>query len=154
MCYGERHRTTFVLHVAAAMHTEEVVAFLLNHGANPDLPDVDKNKPIHLAVERLMQIQDMQSKDVSRTINIIARLLLNSLKRALPKEVNLTAVQIVDELLRLDFPAHAYRENICRALFHLDTEMQFMFTENELLSLLNSQLGILYRNEIYFDVAW
>lgn len=133
---GLEESPTTILHIAAENRSAEVVDFLLSNGADPDKLNVDRCKPIHVAVERAMDKENSSFDELNEAINIITYLLLNSLKRSLAGNV-LTANHIVDELFNLDLVEHGYRAMVCNSLFSLDHKQIFNFTEKELLYSLN-----------------
>ena len=89
-----------------------------------------------------------------QSVSIIARLLINFLNNSLPAEMTLTASHIVDHLMSLNLTKSDYREKVCRALFSLQPQPQFSFTQDDLLSLLYQQLEFIHCDKtIAFSLA-
>lgn len=137
-----------LLHQAAESHSLEVVQWMLEHKANPNVLTPSDEKPIHYAVERLM---NPEQKNLDECIEIIAHLLLSGLKRSSSKKKSLQASHLVDELMELDIPGEEYKAKIALVAFRLNYFQPLSFTEKDLLLLLDRKITALFRKDIVID---
>lgn len=144
-------RSNLLLHTAVESKSSEVVFNMLCNGANPDLLNAYKYRPVDLAVERLMQIQNTSSKAFNDLIKSIAYLLLKSLSNRFGE--NIPVMKVVDELFMLALIKTGYREKICITLCSMDVSDNLNFTLQDLLNLLQEKSKNISRDEIQFSTV-
>lgn len=131
-----------VLHTAVETHSPQLVRCLLAHGANVHIRNTDTYLPIDVAAERAM------TEDYPQALEIVAMLLMHTLKQTFPAGNVFTVSYLVRALIDLDIPKKGFREHVIHNLYNLGASKWFPCTKQELLLQLHRQLKNIARPDI------
>lgn len=128
----------YLLHAAVNCQSDEVVKYLIDKGANPEVLDSMNRRPIDDAIK-------------DHSIRKIALLLIGSLKIKFPSGVSLLPIHIVHELIGLSFPDKSknMRIKVCGELLSPSFPYKFDFDWDTLRSILYRELLAIQHDEIF-----